>query len=124
MNVTCEELQFSWDDDDWAGEIRVDAQRDGGRTSIPTREVVERHIEVAGISDERLRDAMLRTPHAGLAYVLENYAFLSAVRDGCQAAPTFGEAVYAHAVVDAIYQSARDGRPVDVASALPEGFDA
>ena len=124
MNVTCEEVQFSWDDDDWAGEIRVDAQRDGGRTSIPTEDVVLRHIEAAGIDEPRLRDAMTRTPHAGLAYVLENYAFLRAVSEGRPASPGFGEAVYAHAIVDAIYQSAREGRPIELASALPEGFDA
>jgi len=117
LNVTCENLQFSWDDDDWAGAIRVDDAR--GRSVIESGEVVRRFVDLAGITHERLREA-LAAPNIGLAYVLENYDFLRAVTDQRPAPLGFAPAVYAHAVVDAIYRSARESRPVDVASMLPE----
>jgi predicted dehydrogenase len=113
ITVTSENAQFGWDDDDWAAPIRVDAQRDGGRTQISPEAVVARHVELAGISDERLRATM--TPqYTGQDYMLEDYHFLKAVSEDRPAAPDFEVAVYAHRVVDAIYQSARESRPIDV----------
>jgi predicted dehydrogenase len=114
INVTGENAQFSWDDDDWAGAIRMDAQRDGGRTEIPSDEVVRRFVGLMDIEDERVRDIMPGPP-AGQPYLLESYRFLQAVTADRPAAPDFDVAVYAHRVVDAIYQSARDGAPVDLA---------
>lgn len=113
INVTCENAQFSWDDDDWAGAIRMDAQRDGGRTEISSEEVVQRHIEIQHIDDERLRAIITPSPH-GQAYVLQTYRFLQAVSEDRPAWPDFDVAVYAHRVVDAIYESAREGRPIDL----------
>jgi predicted dehydrogenase len=113
INVTLENAQFSWDDDDWAGAIRMDAQRDGGRTEISSAKVVRRHIEIQGVDDERLRAIMTPSPH-GQAYVLQTYRFLQAVSEDRPAWPDFDVAVYAHRVVDAIYQSAREGRPIDI----------
>lgn len=113
ITVTSENAQFGWDDDDWAGAIRVDAQRDGGRTRIDSDDVVARHIELADITDDRLRATM--TPrYVGQDYMLEGYRFLKAVSEDRPAFPDFEVAVYAHRVVDAIYQSAREGRPIDL----------
>lgn len=114
INVTGENAQFSWDDDDWAGAIRMDAQRDGGRTEIPSEEVVRRFIGLMDIEDERVREIMTGPP-AGQPYLLESYRFLQAVSEQRSASPDFEVAVYAHRIVDAIYQSAREGRPVDIA---------
>ena len=118
LNVTCENMQFSWDDDDWSGAIRVDAQRDGARTTIASDDVVRRYIELAGIDDERLVAAMA-PPNAGLAYVLENYQFLRAVTEDRPSPLDFAPAVYAHGVVDAIYRSAREEHPIEVPPVLP-----
>jgi predicted dehydrogenase len=114
LTVTSENAQFSWDDNDWSAPIRVDAQRDGGRTMISSDEVVTRHIALAGVSDQRLR-AIMTSQYGGQDYTLEDYMFLKAVSEERPAFPDFEVAVYAHRIVDAIYQSAREGRPVDVA---------
>jgi hypothetical protein len=50
----------------------------------------------------------------GQSYLLENYTFLKAVTEERQCWLDFEVAVQAHTVVDAIYASARDGRPVDL----------
>jgi predicted dehydrogenase len=113
ITVTSENAQFSWDDDDWAATIRVDAQRDGGRMHIASSDVVARHIEIAGIQDERLR-AIMTPQYRGQDYTLEDYAFLKAVCEDRPASPDFTVAVYAHRIVDAIYRSAAEGRPVDI----------
>jgi predicted dehydrogenase len=113
ITATSENAQFSWEDDDWAGAIRVDAQRDGARTNISSEDVVSRHIEIAGVTDERLR-AVMTSRYAGQDYLLEDYHFLKSVSEDRPASPDFDVAVYAHRVVDAIYQSAREGRPVDL----------
>jgi len=113
MTVCTENAQFAWDDDDWAGTIRADRQRDGGRTEIPPEEVVSRCIELQGITEDPLL-RLMRPEDGGIAYLLENYRFLQAVSAGRPADPSFEPAVYAHRVVDAIYRSAREGRPVEV----------
>jgi predicted dehydrogenase len=113
ITVTSENAQFSWDDNDWAGAIRIDAQRDGGRTHMSSDDVVARHIEMAGIGDERLR-ATMTSQYAGQDYMLEDYMFLKAVSEDRPAFPDFEVAVYAHRIVDAIYESARVGRPIEI----------
>jgi predicted dehydrogenase len=50
----------------------------------------------------------------GQSYLLEDYAFLKAVSDDRQSWLDFDVAVRAHAVVDAIYESARTGQPVEL----------
>ncbi len=114
LNVTSENAQFSWDDNDWCGPIRTETQAAGKRGDISPDEVVARHVQLAGIEDERLRDAMT-AQYVGQDYLLENYAFLRAVSEERSAFPDFSVAVYAHRVVDAIYQSARESRPIDLA---------
>ncbi len=114
ISVTCENAQFGWEDNDWSGAIRIEAQRDQGRTDLSSDQVVARHIKLAGIDDDRLR-AIMVAEYRGQDYTLEDYMFLKAVSDGLPASPDFEVAVYAHRIVDAIYQSAREGRPVDIA---------
>jgi predicted dehydrogenase len=111
--LATENAQFSFDDNDWSGPIRTDRQHDGARGEISADEVVARHVDLAGITDERLR-AVMTAQYGGQDYLLENYAFLKAVSDGVRAFPEFDVALEAHKVVDAIYASARDGRAVEV----------
>jgi predicted dehydrogenase len=113
MTITSENAQFGFDDNDWCGPIRVDAQRDGGRTTIKEDDVVRRHVDMIGVTDERLR-ATMSSQYAGQDYLYENYAFLEAVSEDRPAFPGFDVALYAHRVVDAIYESARMGAPVDM----------
>jgi predicted dehydrogenase len=113
MHVACENAQFSWDDDDWAAAIRTETQADGARGEMSQEDVVRRHIAQAEITDERLR-AVMTPRYGGQDYLLEDYRFLQAVCEGRPAAPGFDVAVYAHRVVDAIYASAAESRPVEV----------
>jgi predicted dehydrogenase len=113
LSVCCENTQLAWDDNDWAGAIRTDRQSDGGRAEITADEILRRHIEIEGITEPQLLEIM--TPqYVGQDYLLENYRFLQAVAAGRAATPDFEPAVYAHRIVDAIYASAREGRPVEV----------
>lgn len=114
MNLFCENAQFTWQNNDWAGRIRIESQQAGGRTELGSEEVVRRHVEVMGLNDDPLRDIM-RAEYGGQDYTLENYRFLQAVSEDRPAFPDFSIAVYAHRVVDAIYKSAREGRPIDLA---------
>jgi len=111
MLVSCENAQFAWDDNDWSGAIRCETQAAGRRTDIEPDEVVRRHIELARIEEPALRERMLAA-YNGQDYLMENYRFLQAVSAERPAFPDFSVAVYAHEIVDAIYQSAREGRPV------------
>ena len=114
MSVTCENAQYSWEDDDYAGAIRCETNTAGSRTEIASEEVIARFIESAGVTDARLRQTIM--PHdLGQAYLLEDYTFLKAVSEDRQSWLDFDVAVYAHRVVDAIYESAKRGQPVDVA---------
>jgi len=112
MHVICENGQFSWEDDDWDGAIRGETN---ARTKfeIPSEDVVARYIESARVTDPTL-DHVLRGPYVGQDYLLEDYAFLKAVTEDRPAFPDFDTAVYAHEVVDAIYESARTSAPVEV----------
>jgi predicted dehydrogenase len=115
MQVVCENAQFSWEDDDYAGPIRCETNAAGGRTDIPTDEVVERFVASLPVTEPRLRDAVI--PHSlGQSYLLEDYAFLKAVSEDRPSPLDFDVALAAHQVVDAIYESARTGQPVTVAS--------
>jgi predicted dehydrogenase len=113
MHVICENAQYSWEDDDYAGAIRCETNAAGGRTDISSEEVIERFRDGVSGADARLREYM-STHDLGQSYLLENYTFLKAVSEGTQSWLDFDVAVQAHGVVDAIYQSARDGRPVDL----------
>jgi predicted dehydrogenase len=115
MHVVCENAQYSWEDDDYAGAIRCETNTTGGRTDITPEEVVRRFAEGFPVDDPRLREHVI--PHdLGQAYLLEDYTFLKAVSEDRQSWLDFDVAVQAHAVVDAIYQSAREGRPIELDS--------
>jgi predicted dehydrogenase len=116
MNVVCENAQYSWEDDDYAGAIRCETNTTGGRTDISSEEVIARFVKGFPVTDSRLREIIM--PHdLGQAYLLEDYTFLKAVSEDRQSWLDFGVATYAHEVVDAIYESARIGTPVDLAAA-------
>lgn len=111
MNVVCENAQYSWEDDDYAGAIRCETNAAGGRTEIPSDEVVARFVESFPVTDPRLRE--IAVPHdLGQAYLLEDYTFLQAVSEDRPSWLDFEVALYAHRVVDAIYESARTDAPV------------
>src|SRR6185295_17522355 len=113
MHAICENAQFSWEDDDYAGPIRCETNTTGGRTDLTSEDVIARFVENQQIVDPRLREAVL--PHdLGQAYLLEDYTFLKAVSEDRQSWLDFDVAVYAHQVVDAIYESARTGAPVEL----------
>lgn len=114
MHVVCEDAQYSWDDDDYAAPIRCETNAAGGRSDLSPEEVVARFIESAGITDSRLRERVVPR-NLGQSYLLEDYAFLKAVSEDRPGWPDFDVALYAHEVVDAIYESVRAGRPVELA---------
>ena len=114
MHVTCENAQYSWEDDDYAGAIRCETNAHGARTDISSEDVIARFVESAGVTDPRLRETIM--PHdLGQAYLLEDYTFLKAVSEDRQSWLDFDVALYAHQVVDAIYESAKIGQPVTLA---------
>ncbi|HYM16743.1 MAG TPA: Gfo/Idh/MocA family oxidoreductase, partial [Dehalococcoidia bacterium] len=113
MLVVCENAQYSWEDDDYAGSIRCETNATGGRTDLSSEEVVARYLASAAVEDPRLRETVL--PHdLGQAYLLEDYTFLKAVSEDRQSWLDFDVALYTHEVVDAIYESASAGHPVDL----------
>jgi predicted dehydrogenase len=113
LNVTCENAQFSWDDNDWCGPIRTETQAAGGRQDVSQEDVVRRHCAIAGVTDERLL-AVMSPQYAGQDYLLEGCRFLQAVSEERPASPDFEVAVTAHRIVDAIYASAASGQPVEL----------
>jgi predicted dehydrogenase len=116
MNVVCANAQYTWEDDDYAGAIRCETNATGGRTDISSEEVVARFVESFPVTDPRLRE--IAVPHnLGQAYLLEDYTFLKAVSEDKPSWLDFDVAVYAHRVVDAIYESARTGAPVSLGEA-------
>jgi predicted dehydrogenase len=71
-------------------------------------EVFNLSLEFRGITDT------VEKKLARVYGVLEDYAFCRAVVDKTKAEPGFEAAVRAHQVVDACYQSAREGKPVEL----------
>jgi predicted dehydrogenase len=116
MHVICENAQYSWEDDDYAGSIRCETNTTGTRTDLASKEVVERFATGLPIEDPRLRERVIEHD-LGQSYLLEDYTFLKAVSEDRQSWLNFDVAVDAHAVVDAIYRSAREGRSIDMAGA-------
>ena len=113
MNVVCENAQYSWEDDDYAGSIRCETNTTGGREDLSSEDVIARFIEGFPVTDPRLKERVI--PHdLGQAYLLEDYTFLKAVSEDTQSWLDFDVALYAHQVVDAIYESAKTGEPVSM----------
>jgi predicted dehydrogenase len=113
IHVICENAQYSWEDDDYAGAIRCETNTTGRRTDISSEEVVQRFRDEFPGSDARLREYM-SSHDLGQSYLLENYTFLKAVSEDRQSPLDFEPAVAAHRVVDAIYRSALEGRPAEL----------
>ena len=120
MNVFCEFAQYSWEDDDYAAPIRCETNAAGGRTDITSEEVIERFRGSLGKMDSRMTETVV-TASRGQPYVLEDYTFLKAVSEDRPSWLDFGVATYAHQVVDAIYESAKSGNPVEMTAVLPAG---
>jgi len=108
MQVLCENAQYSWEDDDYAGAIRCNSNVAGAPSELAPQEVVARFIELLPVTEPRLRE-MVTSHDLGQPYLLEDYAFLKAVSEDRAAWPDFDVAVAAHDLVDAIYRSAREG---------------
>ena len=120
MNVICENAQYSWEDDDYAAAIRCETNAAGRRTDVSSEEVIARFVASLATMDDRMTRTI--TPQSlGQPYVLEDYTFLQAVSEDRQSWLDFGVATYAHQIVDAIYESAKSGNPVDVAAEPPAG---
>ena len=113
MHVICENAQYSWQDDDYAGAISIETNALGRASVMTSEEVVRRFAEIHEFGDERLRERVIEHD-LGQSYLLEDFGFLKAVSEDRPAWPAFDVAVYAHRVVDAIYQSAKEGRPIDM----------
>ncbi len=113
MHVICENAQYSWEDDDYAGIIRCETNTTGGREDIDSKEIVRRFAEGLPIEDARLKEHVIEHD-LGQSYLLEDYTFLKAVSEDRQSWLDFDAAVDAHAVVDSIYESARTGRAVEM----------
>ncbi|MHB2017266.1 MAG: Gfo/Idh/MocA family protein [Candidatus Xenobia bacterium] len=91
----------------------VDVQRnDGEMQTLSEEEVLRRYRVRRGIAENAPAEMCN-------AYLQENLAFLDALAHGRTPWPGLGEAVRAHAIVDAIYESARTGAPVQPAAPQP-----
>lgn len=91
---------------DFLGPIRYQG-RSGPLREMSTDEVFERYVALAGLTAEEAELARLG--------MLEDVAFLQAVRDVRPAFPDFATARAAHAVVDVCYRSARESREMAIA---------
>jgi predicted dehydrogenase len=64
MHVVCENAQYMWEDDDYAGQIRCETNKTGGRTDISSEEGLARFIAGFHGIDDRLRGPSCRTTWA------------------------------------------------------------
>jgi predicted dehydrogenase len=113
LTVTCENARYHWDQSDWSGPIHADRHARGGPDEITADDVVRRYADIVRVREPAIAELM-SAGYAGQDYLMENYAFLLAVSEDRPAFPDFATATYAHRIVDAIYESARSGGPVDV----------
>lgn len=117
MQVIAEHAQYSWDDDDWCAAIRGETNALGARQDIAREEVADRYRASVPVD---LRE-VITAKYVGQDYLLEDYAFLKAVSEDRPSHPNFDVGLYAHEVVDAIYESARTGRPVEMPATAGRG---
>jgi predicted dehydrogenase len=94
---------------DFIGPIRYQL-RTGVERELSPDEVLERYQKLAELDDEEMRLATRG--------MLEDYRFLQCVAEGRPAFPDFRVALAAHAIVDACYRSAREGREVHISPEL------
>ncbi len=113
LEVFCENL-FVATDFDAAGPIIVQRGADAREEIIPEREVMAQFSEI--ILAERPYLAPMKNYFA-IPYALEDATFVAALGGGCAPYPALGDGVAAQRLVEAAYESARLGRPVDIATA-------
>ena len=92
-------------DSDFVGPIRYQL-RTGPEIELTADEVVERYRAIEGLDEE---ETQLATRG-----MLEDYRFLQCVAADRPAFPDFRAALAAHTIVDACYQSAREGREIAI----------
>lgn len=98
----------------------VEIERNGAVVDAPDNKVLVQRASAAPVRWDReevvaeyVRASGLSRPPFFLVDVADR-AFVDAVLGGRDAAPGMAEALAAHAVIDAIYRSADEGRPIDV----------
>jgi predicted dehydrogenase len=89
---------------DFIGPVSFQAGKDDIEI-IPAEHVLDEYLSAAGLEGARFN--LLRSMQE-----LQDYQFLKALEDGEDPAPDFGEAVKAHEIVEAAYESARNNSPV------------
>ena len=111
LEIFCENLVIATDDD--VGESIFVQRGDGQQERIERAEVLMRFEEI--ILRERQYLAPLRDILRA-SYALEDAAFLAALRGEAKPDPSFAVGVAAQRIVEAAYESARLGTPVEVKS--------
>lgn len=110
MEVFAENL-FVACDHDGIGPIVMQQGDSTGEVTVDAEEVMQRFSEI--ILAERPYLSPFRDSFA-IPYALEDAAFVAALRGECAIDPAFEEGVKAQRLVEAAYQSSRQGRPVTV----------
>lgn len=101
LEVLCRDIWLATDHD-MIGPVEVHDAR--SQIEIEADTLVDELTEELGLTDPALGRSV--------AYVLEDWAFLTAIAGGRTPTPGFDDAVAAHRIVDAIYRSAATGRRV------------
>lgn len=110
LEVFCENLFIACDSDS-TGPIIIQ-RGDGEREeTIPEIEVMSRFAEI--LLRERPYLAPMKDWFA-VGYALEDATFIAGLRGVCELDPAFGEGVKAQRLVEAAYESARCGAPVEI----------
>jgi myo-inositol 2-dehydrogenase/D-chiro-inositol 1-dehydrogenase len=99
----------------------VGAPEDGLMIQRPNEEAERPDLEA--LRTEHWRRLGLTRPDIWFYLYIGAYQWIRAVRDGASASPGFGDALAAHALVEAAYRSAATNAPVDLTGdlALPNG---
>jgi len=112
LEVFCENLFIACDSDS-TGPIIVQRGADQREETIPEQDVMARFSEI--LLAERPHLAPLKDWFA-VGYALEDATFIAGLRGACEIDPGFGEGVRAQRLVEAAYESARRGAPVEIKS--------
>ncbi len=105
LEVFCERAWVQ-SDGDFTGTVRWQ-QAGAGPARLDEDDLLARWEQRSGLPPAA-------APFLRSAYFTESLAFFQALSSGLPPSPGFADAVRAHAVVDAMYESARRGAPVDV----------
>ncbi|MHA1769063.1 MAG: Gfo/Idh/MocA family protein [Candidatus Thorarchaeota archaeon] len=100
-----------------SGEARLDYQLgSGGPIRVHPETAASALLEHLGITENDLPLDAYNTLSSGpeQRYAALSYSFLTAVRNGTTPSPNFKDALALHEVVDAAYDSATRGQPVDI----------